>query len=112
VIRSCNWHTPSGFTTHEAAGQMAALLSRFTRTCIVDRYSTVSNYIILHALPQAELYLDLGTSNLERGQVAQVAATTLLKGTETNCFDLRGLTEARSKIFDDGGATVYYRRTT
>lgn len=87
MILSCYWHIPSGFTTHEAAGQMAALLSRFTRTCIVDGYSTVSDYIISHVLPQAELYLYLGTFNLERGQVGQVAATTLLKGSEISYFD-------------------------
>jgi len=57
-------------------------------------------------------YIYLGTFNVERGQVAQIAATTLLKGTEISYVDLRGPTEARSKIFDDGGAAIYYPRTT
>ncbi len=57
-------------------------------------------------------YIYLGTLNVERGQVAQIGATTLLKGTEISYVDLRGPTEARSKIFDDGGAAIYYRRTT
>lgn len=57
-------------------------------------------------------YIYLGTFNVERGQVAQIAPATLLKGTGISYVDLRGPTDARSKIFDDGGAAIYYRRTT
>ncbi|MGZ4864053.1 MAG: DUF2206 domain-containing protein [Halobacteriota archaeon] len=55
-------------------------------------------------------YVFLGTFNVERGQVAQIAATTLLKGTEITYVNLSGTTGDRGKIFDDGGAVIYYRR--
>lgn len=55
-------------------------------------------------------YVYLGTFNVERGQVAQIAATTLLKGTGITYVDLHGTTGDRGKIFDDGGAAIYFRR--
>jgi len=55
-------------------------------------------------------YVYLGTFNVERGQVAQIAATTLLKGTGITYVDLYGTTGDRGKIFDDGGAAIYFRR--
>jgi len=57
-------------------------------------------------------YIYLGTFNVEKRQVALIAPATLLKGTGISYVDLRGLTDARSKIFDDGGAAIYYPRTT
>jgi uncharacterized membrane protein len=53
-------------------------------------------------------YMYLGTFNLKSGQVAQVRTTTVLQGTVISYGDLGKTTDSRSKIFDDGGAAVYY----
>jgi uncharacterized membrane protein len=54
-------------------------------------------------------YIYLGTFNVDSGQVAQVRTTTVLQGTVISYADLGKTTDGRSKIFDDGGAAVYYR---
>jgi uncharacterized membrane protein len=53
-------------------------------------------------------YIYLGTFNVESGQVAQVRTTTVLQGTVISYADLGKTTDSRGKIFDDGGAAVYY----
>ena len=56
-------------------------------------------------------YLYLGTLNVEKAQVAQARTMTVLQGIAISYADLRNTTDGRSKIFDDGGAAVYYRRS-
>ncbi len=51
-------------------------------------------------------YVYLGTYNVETGQVAQMQTNTLLQGTS---YASLGTTSAiRSKVYDDGGAAIYY----
>jgi uncharacterized membrane protein len=57
-------------------------------------------------------YVYLGTFNVKTGQLAEVRTTTVLQGMVINYANLRNTTGGRSKIFDDGGAAVYYSRTT
>ncbi|MCJ7638860.1 MAG: DUF2206 domain-containing protein, partial [Euryarchaeota archaeon] len=56
-------------------------------------------------------YVFLGTYNMETGQVAQVQDQTLLQGTAISYANLGTTNAIRSKIFDNGGATIYYRST-
>jgi uncharacterized membrane protein len=56
-------------------------------------------------------YVYLGTYNTETGQVAQAQGQTLVQGTAINYVDLGTTNAIRSKIFDNGGATVYYGGT-
>jgi uncharacterized membrane protein len=53
-------------------------------------------------------YVYLGTFNVESGQVAQVRTTTVLQGMVISYVDLGNATDSRNKVFDDGGAAVYY----
>jgi uncharacterized membrane protein len=53
-------------------------------------------------------YVYLGTFNVESGQVAQVRTTTVLQGMVISYVDLGNTTDSRNKVFDDGGAAVYY----
>jgi len=57
-------------------------------------------------------YVYLGTFNVKTGQLGEVRTTTVLQGMVINYVSLGNTTEGRSKIFDDGGATIYYSRTT
>jgi uncharacterized membrane protein len=57
-------------------------------------------------------YVYLGTYNLKTGQIAQIQEQTLLQGTAISYADLGTTNAIRSKIFDDGGAAVYYYRRT
>jgi len=57
-------------------------------------------------------YVYLGTYNLKTGQIAQIQEQTLLQGTAISYADLGTTNAIRSKIFDDGGAVVYYYRRT
>lgn len=57
-------------------------------------------------------YIYLGTFNIERDQIARIAATTLLGGTEISYADLHRGVEGRNKIFNDGGAAIYYLGAT
>jgi uncharacterized membrane protein len=54
-------------------------------------------------------YVFLGTYNVETGKVAQVQKQTIVQGTAISYTDLGTTNAMRSKIFDNGGATVYYR---
>ena len=56
-------------------------------------------------------YVFLGTYNTETGQVALEQGQTLLQGTAISYADLGTTNANRSKIFDNGGATIYYRST-
>ncbi|MGZ5520839.1 MAG: hypothetical protein ACXWET_03605, partial [Halobacteriota archaeon] len=56
-------------------------------------------------------YVYLGTYNMETGQVAQVGDQTLLQGTAISYANIGTTNAIRSKIFDNGGATIYYRST-
>jgi len=56
-------------------------------------------------------YVFLGTYNTETGQVAQVQKQTIVQGTAISYADLGTTNAMRSKIFDNGGATIYYRST-
>lgn len=56
-------------------------------------------------------YIYLGTYNTETGHVAQVQEETLLRGTAISYADVGTTNANRSKIFDNGGATIYYRST-
>ena len=56
----------------------------------------------------ANAYIFLGTFNVESGRVAQVQTTTILQGTVMSYANLGSTKDNRSKIFDDGGAAVYY----
>jgi uncharacterized membrane protein len=53
-------------------------------------------------------YVYLGTYNIETGQVAQVQKDTLLQGTTISYASLGTTNAIRSKVFDDGGAAIYY----
>jgi uncharacterized membrane protein len=55
-------------------------------------------------------YVYLGTYNGETGQVALVQKDTLLQGTVIYYADLSTTNAIRSRIFDDGGATIYFGR--
>jgi len=55
-------------------------------------------------------YVYLGTYNVETGQVALVQKDTLLQGTVIYYADLGTTNAIRSRIFDDGGATIYFGR--
>ncbi len=57
-------------------------------------------------------YVYLGTYNLKTGQIAQIQEQTLLQGTAISYADIGTTNAIRSKIFDDGGAAVYYYRRT
>lgn len=95
-------------------GPLVPIYADAHRRALLDRFSLDNPGIdfpnTLSWTPR-NAYIYLGTFNVERGQVAQIAPATL-QGTGISYVDLRGLTDARSKIFDDGGATIYYRRTT
>lgn len=73
MILSCNWHTASGFTTREAAGQFGPSypdLRGWASSSVIRLFRSISSatYFL-----KPNSYLYLGTFNLERGQVAQVA---------------------------------------
>ena len=54
-------------------------------------------------------YVYLGTFNLLTGTSAQqVYARSLLSGTQTTHSSLAGIADGRNRVFDDGGAVVYY----
>jgi len=54
-------------------------------------------------------YVYLGTFNLLTGTSAQqVYAQSLLSGTQVNHSSLAGIAGGRNRVFDDGGAVVYY----
>ncbi len=54
-------------------------------------------------------YVYLGTFNLLTGTSAQqVNAQSLLSGTQINHSSLAGIADGRNRVFDDGGAVVYY----
>ncbi len=55
-------------------------------------------------------YVYLGTYNMETGQVAQVQNDSLLQGTVISYASLGTTNAIRSKVFDDGGAAIYYGR--
>jgi uncharacterized membrane protein len=78
-----------------------ALFDRF------DLYHSATFFLQPRDTPRNS-YIYLGTFNIERDQIARIAATTLLGGTEISYADLHRGTEGRNKIFDDGGAAIYY----
>jgi len=54
-------------------------------------------------------YVYLGTFNLLTGTSAQqVNARSLLSGTQTSHSSLVGIADGRNRVFDDGGAVVFY----
>jgi uncharacterized membrane protein len=80
-----------------------ALFDRF------DLYHPATHFYTFGWAPPNS-YVFLGTFNVERWQTAEIAATTLLGGTGISYIFSPWPTEHRSKIFDDGGAAIYYRR--
>ena len=54
-------------------------------------------------------YVFLGTFNLLTGTTAQESGETFLNGTVIYHASLAGIADTRNRIFDDGGAVVYYR---
>jgi uncharacterized membrane protein len=56
-------------------------------------------------------YVYLGTYNLKTGQVAQQTTSTFIEATPISYVDLGTTNAIRSKVFDDGGAAIYYRST-
>jgi len=55
-------------------------------------------------------YVYLGTYNLLTGTSAQLSARSFLSGTQIHYSSLDGMTGGRNRIFDDGGAVVYYHQ--
>jgi uncharacterized membrane protein len=53
-------------------------------------------------------YVFLGTFNLLTGTSAQQSAPSFLNGTVITHASLAGIADTRDRIFDDGGAVVYY----
>jgi len=54
-------------------------------------------------------YVYLGSYNMKTGQVAQVQNSTSLQGTAIGYASIGTTNAIRSKVFDDGGAVIYYR---
>ncbi len=73
-----------------------------------------SNHSLVHLpryAPHTPLagYVYLGTFNLLTGTSAQqVNARSLLSGTQIDHSSLAGIADGRNRVFDDGGAVVYY----
>src|SRR5665647_1288168 len=84
------------------------------RRALFDRFDLYhpANYFLQPRETPRNSYVYLGTFNVERDKIAKIATTTLLGGTVINYADLHRGTEGFSKIFDDGGATIYYQFPT
>lgn len=84
------------------------------RRALFDRFDLYhpANYFLQPRETPRNSYVYLGTFNVERDKIAKIATTTLLGGTVINYADLHRGTEGFSKIFDDGGATIYYQLPT
>jgi hypothetical protein len=46
---------------------------------------------------------------MKTGQVAQIQNSTVLQGTAIGYASIGTTNAIRSKVFDDGGAVIYYR---
>jgi len=77
-----------------------------------DLYHPAAEFPKLPYRTPPDAYVYLGTFNIEQGKVAQTGGNSLLAGTVINYADLGNTTAARSKIFDDGSAAIYYRGAT
>jgi uncharacterized membrane protein len=66
--------------------------------------------IPIHAAHHTTGYVFLGTFNLLTGTSAQQSnAQSFLNGTVIYHASLAGIADTRNRVFDDGGAVVYYR---
>lgn len=77
-----------------------------------DLYHPATEFPKLPYQTPPDAYVYIGTFNIEQGKVAQTGGNSLLSGTVINYVDLGNTTDARSKIFDDGGAVIYYGGAT
>jgi uncharacterized membrane protein len=109
------------FNAREVAGaQWLYAVKAAERPVYADAYrgllwTSLDSTNLLESLPSPAAktphtgYIFLGTFNLFTGTSAQQYAPSLLNGTQISHASLAGIADTRDRIFDDGGAVVYYR---
>ena len=95
-------------------GPLISIYADAHRRALLDRFDLYhpATYFSQPWNTPPNSYIYLGTFNVERHQIANIAATTLLGGTGITYADVHGGAGYRSKIFDDGGAAIYYLGAT
>jgi uncharacterized membrane protein len=96
-----------------SSGSLNPIYADAHRRALFDRFDLYhpATYFLQPQVTPSNSYVYLGTFNIERDQIAKIAATTLLGGTGISYVDLHRGTAGFNKIFDDGGAAIYYRLT-
>jgi uncharacterized membrane protein len=91
------------------SGSLIPIYADAHRRALYDRFDLNDSamYFLGPRYAPRTSYIYFGTFNVERGQIAKIAATTLLGGTGISYADLHGGTAGRGKIFDNGGASIY-----
>ena len=109
------------FNAREVAGaQWLYAVKAAERPVYADAYrgllwTSLDSTTLLESLPSHAAktphngYVFLGTFNLFTGTSAQQYAPSLFNGTQISYASLAGIADTRDRIFDDGGAVVYYR---
>jgi uncharacterized membrane protein len=110
----------AGQWLHETRGNVASsgplnpIYADAHRRALFDRFDLYhpATYFLRPQVTPSNSYVYLGSFNIERDEIAKIAATTILGGTGISYVDLHRGTAGFNKIFDDGGAAIYYRLTT